>query len=1092
VNNQQDIMTVCLAVVRGILTPDQAREAILGRTSPDPVLEILRLKPELSREATELNRLPPGERDECLDLFKDLYTQPPEEVVLREDESLAQMLLQQRLISSAQAEECLRIQKQLLEKGIHPLPRLGELLIKKGFLTPGGADDTITRAIADNGSLNQAAQGKGHSTQVPLPVKDALSDPENRFGRYVRTSMLGQGGAGEVWKAWDLELERWVALKFIKFEDTEELARLKREAQTAARLSHPGIARVFEIAEARDRTFLAFEYIEGQTLETYPRHNHRKLVAFIRDATLAIQYAHSKGVVHRDLKPGNIMVDDSDRIFVMDFGLARQIESKRSISGSIFGTPAYMPPEQAIGGPLDVRSDVYSLGATLYELLASRPPFRGLNVFDTLDKVVTKEPDPLINAAADLRTIVSKCLMKEPSRRYPTAADLAEDLRRWLEGEAIIAHPPSTFYVLRKKAAKWKAIIAVGVAGILVAAGISGWVIPRWLRADRAETLKELELAAEKAERARSEKAFALARPHLDEGRKLQARLDRLLTTESWTPQDVRSLVEQAHKEFDRALAIFPNHPDVLLEKARLFQYEKNRTAAAEYCTKAIEASHGFATAYLQRARLWLDQYEELRHASGRYVRLESDEGKLLAERIRGDLREVQSWSKDDREVTFAKGALAFVEGEYEKAGQLLENYSKLTLSDYRGWEWTAHAWLHMPGMEARAISALTEAMKYRPRLASLLIFRGTAYLQTAIRLKRQQEMEKAASPRTQALNDFRSAREIDPLDPGAHRGLGEACLDAGEGSLAAAHFTQALGINPRYSAALVGRARARLRDGDVLGASADANEALQLGSPDPKAYVVRGRARCISEDFGGAVSDLTHALQLDPQESEARVGLGDVKRERGDAAGAIEEYGRAIVADSGLADAYHHRGNAERDLGDEGQALADLTKALNLDPVNAWIYYDRGVCASNRHDWVDALTDFRRGLARMPSDSAPFWMRIWLARARQGELEPAREELAAIANDHSISNPEKLSSKIVALLLGRLSIQAFLADLERTPRDRYEFAQGYFYAAERAVIDGDMKTASELINRCIKTKAATTSEYSTAEAELRMLRTHR
>jgi tetratricopeptide (TPR) repeat protein len=546
--------------------------------------------------------------------------------------------------------------------------------------------------------------------------------------------------------------------------------------------------------------------------------------------------------------------------------------------------------------------------------------------------------------------------------------------------------------------------------------------------------------------------------------------------------------VDQAQKEFDRVLEIYPDHPDALLEKARIFQYEDDRAAAIDYCTRAIHATHGYATAHLQRARLWLDQYEELRQASGRYVRLETEEGRTLAEKIRSDLREVQAWSKDARELTFANGALAFVEGEHEKAARQLEDYSKLTLSDYRGWIWTAHAWLHVPGMEARATNSLNEAIKYRPKLASLLVYRGIAQLQESRRLRRGSDAEKAIRLRSLAMDDFRAARDLDPSDPGAHCGLGDACLEAGEGSLAAAHFTQALSMSPRYSAALIGRARARLREGDAARALADAEEALRVGSVDPRAYVVRGRARCSHEDLGGALSDLSRALELDPREPEALVGLGDLKRERGDAGGAIEDYGRALAIDPASGEAFHHRANARRDLGQAEAAVADLDRALKFDSGNPWIHYDRAVCSCDRGDWLEALSDLRKGLARMPLDPFPFWMAIWVARSRSGESGAAGEELAMLAGEVLAAEPQKLPSKVVRMALGQIGVRAFMEELDRVPRRRDETARGYFYAAERALADGDRSSARDLFGRCLKAKAVTAPEDSMAAAEVRAL----
>src|SRR6185295_6262498 len=290
---------------------------------------------------------------------------------------------------------------------------------------------------------------------------------------------------------------------------------------------------------------------------------------------------------------------------------------------------------------------------------------------------------------------VSKCLMKEPSRRYATAAQVAEDIRRWEDGEAIIAHPPSIIYRLRKKIAKRRAVLAAGLGGVLLAAGVAGWAVPRWLRAVRQHQQKVQELAVEKESRAEEARALGLARPHLEEGRKLRSRLDRLMMTEDYTPENVRSILEKIHREIDRALELHPNYPDALLEKAKTFMVGKDRVRGMEYLTKAINATTGYTTAYLSRARVHLDQFETLRHALGGG---ESPELTELGAQIRADLQKVDAWSKDTEELSFGSGALAIVEGDYEKAGRIFEEYARASLLDYRGWDWAGHAWLHVPG----------------------------------------------------------------------------------------------------------------------------------------------------------------------------------------------------------------------------------------------------------------------------------------------------------------------------------------------------------------------------------------------------------
>lgn len=285
-----------------------------------------------------------------------------------------------------------------------------------------------------------------------LPDEAAAGEP---FGKYRKVRKLGAGGMGEVWKAWDVPLRRWVALKFLKGDETD-LPRFLREGRTAAGLIHPNIAVVYESGEIDGRHYIALQYVHGVTLENFPRKDRPLLVRLMRDVARAVEHAHGQGVIHRDLKPANLMVEHeetgSSHVVVMDFGLARPLETGHtlSVSGVVLGTPAYMSPEQARGEPAGPRSDVYALGATLYDLLVHRPPFVGRNLPELLDKLQKEEPrpprdlDPRVDR--DLETIALKCLEKDPARRYDSARAVADDLDRYLRGDTIQARPAGLLY----------------------------------------------------------------------------------------------------------------------------------------------------------------------------------------------------------------------------------------------------------------------------------------------------------------------------------------------------------------------------------------------------------------------------------------------------------------------------------------------------------------------------------------------------------------------------------------------------------------------------------------------------------------------
>ncbi len=226
--------------------------------------------------------------------------------------------------------------------------------------------------------------------------------------RFVREQRLGAGAFGEVWKAWDPKLQRFVALKLLKRLGPDDLERFRREATLAARLSDPGIAAVYEIGETDEKQpYIAMQFVEGRTLAGL-KVDTREAVRIVRDAANVVDAAHRAHIIHRDLKPSNIMIDASGRVFVVDFGLAWRLDAAGlTATGIMVGTPAYMAPEQARGEPVTAATDVWALGATLHELMAGRPPFGGDTLLDVLMAIQEQELAPLSGADANLAAVVS-------------------------------------------------------------------------------------------------------------------------------------------------------------------------------------------------------------------------------------------------------------------------------------------------------------------------------------------------------------------------------------------------------------------------------------------------------------------------------------------------------------------------------------------------------------------------------------------------------------------------------------------------------------------------------------------------------------
>ncbi len=275
-----------------------------------------------------------------------------------------------------------------------------------------------------------------------------------RVGRYELRDPLGQGGCGTVYRAWDPRHEREVALKIVHRADAQARLRFEREIKATARLRHPGVVSLLDSGEQEGQLFIVTELVGAGSLAARIDRDARlppeEAARVVRDVALAIHYAHGEGVLHRDLKPHNVLVDERGRARVVDFGLAHLEDKARvTASGASLGTPAYMPPEQidARGFDLDVRSDIYSLGATLYHALTGRPPFDADSLEELLLSVLRTDAEaPSTHdrrVPADLDTICLKCLEKDPERRYADAEHLARDLERFLQNEPVQARRTS-------------------------------------------------------------------------------------------------------------------------------------------------------------------------------------------------------------------------------------------------------------------------------------------------------------------------------------------------------------------------------------------------------------------------------------------------------------------------------------------------------------------------------------------------------------------------------------------------------------------------------------------------------------------------
>lgn len=459
-----------------------------------------------------------------------------------------------------------------------------------------------------NNSSSRTHPGVPRVTGDPAEIGESIGD-------FEVLEELARGGMGIVYRARQKSLNRIVALKMIlagQFAASDEVRRFQFEAEAVARLDHPNILPIFEVNHQRGRHYFAMKFVEGGNLSSAaPRllNQPKAAVEILVKVCRAVHFAHQRGILHRDLKPVNVLLDRDDRPYVSDFGLAKWVDrgDGDTASGSVIGTPAYMAPEQAsASSQLTIAADTYSLGAILYELLTGQPPFRSESVLATLrlvqdvDPVAPREVRPAVDR--DLETIALKCLDKDPNRRYGSAEALADELDRWLHDEPITARPATIWERTRKWIRRRPAI--AGLAAVLLVVVVSSIVSLAVLYAKAEDRRRDAESARASAERERDQVR--------EQRRRTRQALDDMLSKEGLTWLTTQPDLSMQQRAFlGRALKYY----EEFAVEERANPEARADLAEAKFRIAYINGALGRLPQAESALRQSLDILEELGHA---------------------------------------------------------------------------------------------------------------------------------------------------------------------------------------------------------------------------------------------------------------------------------------------------------------------------------------------------------------------------------------------------------------------------------------------------------------------------------------------
>jgi tetratricopeptide (TPR) repeat protein len=904
------------------------------------------------------------------------------------------------------------------------------------------------------------------------------------LGDFHIIRQVGRGGMGLVYEAEQVSLGRRVALKVLPFAatmDPKQLQRFKNEAQAAAHLHHQNIVPVHYVGCERGIHFYAMQYIEGQTLATAieqlrlksapasrgplsleetrpyqgadaPRSpastpsadtapiaglstaNSRKDAAYFRtvaqlgiQAAEALDYAHQMGVIHRDVKPANLMVDATGRLWVTDFGLAQiQSDPRLTMTGDLVGTLRYMSPEQALAKRVvvDHRTDVYSLGATLYELLTLEPAYTGQDRQELLRQIAFEEPKPprRVNKAipTELETIVLKALEKNPAERYATAQELADDLRHFLEDRPILARRPP----LRMQLARWvrrhKPLVAAVAAALLMGTAVLGASIG-WLARDRATRRVKTEGVTEagllevarlqeqgrvpEAHEAARRLAGLLERDNADAAlrRRVDARVTDLALLERLENVRLEMTVMEGRTNSEAADRLYrAAFRDAGLDVETLPDEEAG--ACLRQTTVAVELAAALDHWALLRRRIqgprgngWQGLLAVARQADP-----DDERG-----RVREALRRMERQSLVDlvgsvdisrlSPPTVQALSIAIIDtGEGRPAEALLREARRRRPDDF--WVNFHLGYVLGDGPQPR----LEEAVRYYTAAAALRPHSPIVLHNLGVVLKRKGDADGAIAAYREAIcrnEDYASA----------HNGLGAVLQDLrGDSDGGIIEFRKALRLKPDFPEARRNLGVALRAKGDVEGAIAAFREALHLNKDYPEAHFDLGAMLNHKGDPEGAIAEFREAIRLRKDYAEPHWGLGAVLFRKGDIDGSITQYRAALRLKKDYAEAHNDLGVAMKQKGEVDNAIAEFKEAIGLKKNYAEAHLNLGAALSAKGLLEEAIVEYREAI-RLKKDFVAAHNNLGVELRRKGDVDGAiaefREALRLNKGDSDVHN---------------------------------------------------------------------------------------